>query len=341
MFVKFKIALIILLAGASVVLFVVQHDTPAPKKEGPPPDSLVVKRSMTRVTIDSILGAVQTEYSIPDSFYVINKKRKKLNKYLVPEDLPLPTVQTALWSKFSLYSNKVTAGYNKKEKGTEFKIDLGDSVYSFVMGVKKGYRRTTSHISIVITGYEEAGEDEKKYLREYPEPYVMLLKPTQKVQVLSRDFDDQNIPYAILVGSTSADLEFRIEEGHPKRRIENTVAGMVSAFPNAAFFFTDIQSSFAGSVIFPFVRDKFQAKKKKLIKSNVFIPVEGTDSSTVVFSFRELYSKNRSRDELVFILSPESVRWIEGEIKNLRKRGVKISGDLEIAGIKKTETIAP
>ncbi len=336
--VKFKLALIILLAGASVVLFVMRHKDPVAKTEAPLPDSLVVKPSMTQATIDSILRGVQSEYSIPDSLFVKSKKKKKPHKYLVPEDLPLPTVQAALWSKFSLYGNKVTAGYNKKEKGTEFKIALGDSIFSFVLGVKKGYQRTTSHISIVISGYEEAGENEKKYLREYPEPYVMLLKPTQKVQVLSRDFDDQNIPYAILVGSKSADLEFSIEEGHPKKRIENTVAGMVAAFPNAAFFFTDMQSSFAGSVIFPFVREKFQAKKKKLIKSNVFIPVEGTDSSAVVSSFRELYNKNRSREELVFILTPESVRWIEGEIKSLRKRGVKISGDLEIAGIKKTET---
>ncbi len=336
--VKIKLALIFLLALASVVLFVLKQEAPKTNQTKDAPDSLLVKSPLTPALIDSILKAVQSEYSIPDTFFVKSKKKKKPHKYFVPEDLPLPTVENTLWNKFANYSNKVTVGYNKKEKSSEFKIEIADSLFTFAVVKKKGFLRTTSHISIVISGYEEAGEDEKKYLREYPEPYVMLLKPTRKVQVLSKDFDEQNIPYAILVGSSNADLEFQIEEGHPKKRIENTVAGLVSAFPKAAFFFSDIQTSFAGSVIFPFVREKFEARKKKLVKSSLFIPVESPDSVAAVFSFNEQYSKHKNRENLVFVLTPESVRWIEGEIKKLRKKGVKISGDLEIAGVKKEET---
>ncbi|GMU88201.1 MAG: hypothetical protein AMXMBFR49_04090 [Chlorobiota bacterium] len=339
--VKFKLALIVLLASASVVLFIVKQEAPKTVEPKEVPDSLKVKRTLNPGLIDSILTAVQSEYSIPDSFYVKSKKKNRPHKFFVPEDLPLPTLENALWSKFADFKNKVAVGYNKKDKASAFKIELGDSLFSFLVVKKKGALRTTSHLSIVISGYEEADEDEKKYLREYPEPYVMLLKPTKQVQVLSKDFDDQNIPYAILVGGSDADMEFQIEDDHPKRRIETTVSGLVSAFPNASFFFSDIQSAFAGSVIFPFVKEKFDAKKKKLVKSSLFIPVEGADSSTAVLSFNEQYSKNRKRENLVFVLTPESVRWIEGEIKKLRKKGVKISGDLEIAGVKKDETTTP
>jgi len=336
--VKIKLALISILALASVVLFILQQEAPKAAQAKATHDSLLVKRSLTPVLIDSILKAVQSEYSIPDTFFVKSKKKKRPHKYFVPEDLPLPTIENALWNKFADFSSKVSVGYNRKEKFSQFKIELSDTVFTFAVVKKEGFLRTTSHISIVISGYDEAGEEEKKYLREYPEPYVMLLKPTKKVQVFSKDFDEQGIPYAILVGGSDADLEFQIEEGHPKKRIETTVSGLVSAFPNAAFFFSDIQSSFAGSVIFPFVREKFEAKKKKLVKSSLFIPVESADSVAAVSSFNEQYSKHKKRENLVFVLTPESVRWIEAEIKKLRKKGVKISGDLEIAGVKKEDT---
>ncbi|MBK7866222.1 MAG: hypothetical protein IPJ75_04060 [Ignavibacteriales bacterium] len=246
-----------------------------------------------------------------------SKKGKKLPKVFVPEDLPLPSFENSLYSKLSFFETNLKVTWNKKEKGSVFSLKFKDNTeYQFLTVKKKGFVRTSTTISIVITGYEEAEEGSKQYLRDYPEPYVVLLKPTKRTQLLSKEFDEQNLPYAVLVGDDGAELEFQIEENHPKRRIETTISGLITAFPNSVFFFTESNSALAKSVILPFVREKFEGKKKQFIKSNVFINVEGTDSAETVFKFNELYSKNRKREGLVFIVNTSAIRWIEPEIKN-------------------------
>lgn len=331
MLIKIKFVVIILLIVANAFAFFHTKEVEVAEKKAVVAPLPVVKRPISPTIIDSVINATLHEFSIPDSFYVKSKKKKRIHKLLVPEDLPLPTIENALFNKLSGFEGKFKAGFNKKEKGTVFSIPFGDTlIYSVVIQKKKGFTRSSSVISIVISGYENASESIKKYLRDYPEPYVILLKPTKTVQVLSKAFDDQQLPYAILIGSDDADLEFRIAEDHPKRRIETTISGLIAAFPNAAFFYTEQTSQLGNSVIFPFVREKFEAKKRSFIKSNIFIPVTGADSTETLNSFQEVYSKNRNKHNIVFVLKPESIIWLEGEIKKLRKKGVKISGSFEV-----------
>ena len=327
--IKFKLFLIGVLTMASVGTYIYVQPAESKKAEEEIKPVVVSKRFLTRALTDSLINSTLEEYSIPDSFYVIPKKGKKLPKVLVPEDLPVPTLENSLYNKFSLFETNIKVVYNKKEKASLFTLKLKDnSDFQFLTLKKKGFVRTTTTISIVITGYEEAEEASKQYLQDYPEPYVVLLKPTKKTQLLSKEFDEQNLPYAVLVGDDGAELEFKIEENHPKRRIETTISGLITAFPNSVFFFTESNSSLAKSVILPFVREKFEGKKKQFIKSNVFINVEGTDSAETVFKFNELYGKNRKKEGLVFIVNTSAIKWIEPEIKKLRRKGVHISGEI-------------
>jgi hypothetical protein len=290
---------------------------------------VVQKRNLNRIITDSLINITLDDYSIPDSFYVIPKKGKKLPKVFVPEDLPLPTFENALFTKLSLFESKLKVTWNKKEKGTQFSLIFSDkSEFQFLTVKKKGYNRSSTKISIVVSGYEEANEAAKQYLIDYPEPYVVLLKPTKSSQMLSKEFDEEKLPYAVLVGDDAAELEFQLAENHPKRRIETTITGLITAFPNSVFFFTESNSALANSVILPFVREKFEGKKKQFIKSNVFINVEGADSAETVFKFNEQYSKNKNKKDLVFIVNATSIQWIEHEIKKLRRKGVHISGEI-------------
>ncbi len=327
--IKFKLFLIGFLTLASVGTYIYVRAGEPKKVEEEIKTVVVPKRNLTRALADSLINSTLDEYSIPDSFYVIPDKGKKLPKVLVPEDLPLPTFENSIYSKLSLFETNIKVNYNKKEKGSLFSLKFKDNTeYQFLTMKKKGFLRTSTTISIVITGYEEAEEASKQYLRDYPEPYVVLLKPTKRTQLLAKEFDDQNLPYAVLVGDDGAELEFQIEENHPKRRIETTITGLITAFPNSVFFFTESNSALAKSVILPFVREKFEGKKKQFIKSNVFINVEGTDSAETVFKFNELYGKNRKKEGLVFIVNTSAIRWIEPEIKKLRRKGVHISGEI-------------
>lgn len=331
--IKFKLVIIVLLVIANIFVFFNYKEAKTAEKKVVEEAVPVKKRPLSPSIVDSVVKATLTEFSIPDSFYVKSKKKKKIHKLFVPEDLPLPTIENIIYNKLGEFEGKVKAGYSKKEKGTLFSIPFSDTLdYAFLVQRKKGYTRPSPVISIVISGYEKSAEETKKYLRDYPEPYVILLKPTKSVQVLSKDFDDQQLPYAVLVGSEDADLEFRISEDHPKKRIETTISGLINSFPNAAFFYVDHSSALGSSVILPFVKEKFELKKKLLIKSNIFIPVTGNDSTGTVNAFNEEYSKNRKKHNLVFILKPESIIWLEGEIKKLRKKGVKISGTFETGG---------
>lgn len=327
--IKFKLFLIVFLTLASIGTYVYFQAGESKKTEEEIKPAVLQKKNLTQTLTDSLINATLDEYSIPDSFFVVSKKGKKLPKVFVPEDLPLPTFENSLYSKLSFFETNIKVTWNKKEKGSLFSLKFKDNTeFRFLTLTKKGYLRTSTRISIVISGYEEAEEDSKQYLRDYPEPYVVLLKPAKRTQLLSKEFDEQKLPYAVLVGDEGAELEFQIEENHPKRRIETTITGLITAFPNSVFFFTESNSALANSMILPFVREKFEGKKKQFIKSNVFINVEGTDSAETVAKFNELYEKNRKKEGLVFIVNTSAIRWIEPEIKKLRRKGVRISGEI-------------
>ncbi|GAB1443488.1 hypothetical protein MASR2M39_23290 [Ignavibacteriales bacterium] len=337
--IRFKLFLTGFLMLALVGTYIYVQAGEAKKAEEEIKPVVVPKRNLTQNITDSLINSTLEEYSIPDTFYVVPKKGKKLPKVLVPEDLPLPTLDNSLYSKLSRFECVIKVTRNKKEKGSLFSLKFKDNTeYQFLTVTKKGFVRTSTTISMVITGYEEAEEVSKQYLKDYPEPYVVLLKPTKKTQLLAKEFDEQNLPYAVLVGGDGAELEFQIEENHPKRRIETTISGLITAFPNSVFFFTESNSALANSVILPFVRERFEGKKKQFIKSNVFINVEGTDSAETVFKFNELYGKNRKKEGLVFIVNTSAIKWIEPEIKKLRRKGVHISGEI---GKLKEEPKAP
>jgi hypothetical protein len=327
--IKLKLIVIALLLASNIGAFFFNGSIPEVKTVEVQKPAVIRKAILSKRLLDSLVKASLLEYSIPDSFYFISKKAKKISKIFVPEDIPLPTVENALYNKFINFEAIVSCGYKKKEKGTVFNIRFKDSTsFSFTTQKKKGYFRSTSTITIVIRGFEETLDEERDYLMGYPEPFVVLLRPTKKSQVFSKDFIDLKLSYAVLVGDNATDLEYRISENHPKKRIEATINGLINGFPDAAFYFTESESELAKSVILPFVREKFEGKGKQFINSNIFVNIPNSDSAETVFKFNELYSKNKGNKNLVFIIEPKSLKWLESEIIKLRRKGVKISKEI-------------
>jgi len=325
--IKFKLFIIFILLAAVIYLYIQSDSEERSKADTGHVDTLVAKRKLTEKIFDSVITAVQKDYAIPDSFFVRGKKNKP-HRFFVPEDLPLPTVVNAFWNIFSQFNDKCSIGYDKKEKNTLLSVNIGDKSLKMLFLKKKNFSRTYAEISIMIKDYEKADEEERKFLEEFPEQVMILIQPTKKMQIFVKDLEQKGVRYCVSVGSSDADFEYKIEDGQSKKRIVQTVSGLVSAFPKALWFITDANSSLAKSMIFPFVREKFEAKKKQLIESDQFIQVSDDSKEAAVISFNEGISKSARGKNKIFLMSPQAIQWVEDEIAKLRKKGLKITAGI-------------
>ncbi len=324
----FVIALVLLSANILIGKVYKTENTIVP----PPP--------LNSEQIDSLFHKSIINFGLPVST-VTNRKIKEVkidNNYpsyslRLPKDLPIPVFISELNDIFSDYQVDIITDEKKISGRTVLQIKSEEELkLAAEIDYNADLKRESSSVGFLILINDKTNKSVIDNLLRTPEPFGFLFVPSLVMKSFIASNQNSNRQYIILLGDETTDLDFKFEAGYSERRLKSSVRNLLAAFPKAAFFVVDDNSSFYSSKIYPFIEKEFLSRKINLINKTNLNLLSGSVSNSSS-QFRDLMSNIDINSAGLVVCAPDDFTNILGDIRSFRKIGFKYFVPSEIVSI--------
>jgi hypothetical protein len=243
----------------------------------------------------------------------------------LPGDLPIPVFLFELNEVFNGFEVDIFSSEKKKSGKTVLTIRSQDII---MLGASVDYNpdllRDVKTVGFLLPINDETNKNIIDELLVTPEIYSFLITPSVLMKKFIATNQNQNKQFALLLGDDIRDLDFKFQTGYSERRLKSSVRNLLGAFPKAAFFIIDDNSSFYNSDVYPFVENEFLNRKIKLVKSSQLLHLNGNIEG-ISSQFNEIMQMLNPEQSILIVSYPEDYLSILDEIKSYRKIGYNFS----------------
>lgn len=301
-------------------------------------NTIISSQPLDSEQIDSLFHQGVINFGLPVST-VTNRKIKEVkidNNYpsyslRLPKDLPIPVFISELNDLFSSYQVDILTDEKKISGRTILQIK-SEEVLKLVAEIDyhPELKRESSAIGFLISINDKTNKSSIDDLLTTPEPFGFLFVPSLVMKSFIASNRNSTRQYILLLGDETTDLDFKFESGYSERRLKSSVRNLLDAFPKAAFFIIDDNSSFSSSNIYPFIENEFLSRNIKLINKSELNIIAGSVSSASSQFIDLMKSIGFNSAELI-VCSPDDFKNILNDIRSFRKVGFKYLVPSEIA----------
>ncbi len=242
----------------------------------------------------------------------------------IPKDLPIPVVLSEIYSSF--YFSGISLKCLEKVIGgkTQLNIYLDKKLkLTAEMDYDKSIRRNAGNLGIIVYGLDQLSSNNAEDIIKFPQSFVAAILPSKTASQLAANLASNRKQYAILLNDNIKDLEFQLSKNFSDYRLKTVVSSIIGAFPDAAFFIIDDNSSLYSSPAYSIIKSAFLKRNIKLIHESAQPFVTTGNDSQVKRSFREMVSATHLGDNKILSLTADDFKLLEPEIFNLIKIGYK------------------
>lgn len=280
--------------------------------------------------IDSLFTISLQNFGLTESVIVPAKiPEVKINKeypvYSVklPADLPIPVFLSELKILFNHFDVDINAFERSISGKTLIKIYSENELkLAGYIDYSKDLIRKNAYAGFLISINAETDKSVIDDLFNTPEPFAFLFTPSAVMKSFIVSNKKSVREYAVLLGDEIKDLDFKFEAGYSERRLKSSYRNLLGAFPDAAFFVVDDNSSFYKSEIFPYVEQMFLTRKNKIILQSELKILSG-NLNQPSDQLDDIISSLSSEEAVLIGCQPDDFNLIIKKIRDLRKVGYK------------------
>lgn len=292
--------------------------------------------------IDSLFRACVKSFGIQDNQL---KKRTPaelkrenedfLYELFLPKDLPIPSFLYELNGLFSEYDVTVSATEKKISGRTILTIQtMNELALGAGIDYHPNINREVRTVGFLLTLTDKTDKNTIEALLNTPEPFAFIFTPSLVMSKFISSRGNHKREYAIVLGDATVDLDYKFDPSYSERRLKSSVRNLLGAFPNAAFFIIDDNSSFYKSRVYSFVENEFFNRNIRLIMKSELASIN-TDFGGVSSNFNEIMDALQGGDSVLIAATPDEFTSLIGEIKKYRKVGYKFIIPSDIVFAKK------
>ena len=312
----FALAVLALAANVAVSKFLINTNTGS------------IKDDNTKFVNDTFLKDIN-DFGLQKDWIKSSINRNSQNNFYsynihVPKDLPIPVVLSEIYGSFN--SPGISLKCLEKVIGgkTLLNIYLNKNLkLSAEMDYNKNIRRDAGNLGIIVYGLDQLSTKNAEDIIRFPQSFVAAILPSKTASQLAEDLASNRKQYAILLNDDIKDLEFQLSKNFSDYRLKTVVSSIVGAFPDAAFFIIDDNSSLFSSPAYGIIKSAFLKRNIKLIHQSAQPFVTTGNSSQVKSSFRQMVTATHLGDNKIISLTADDFKLLEPEIFSLIKIGYK------------------
>lgn len=227
-------------------------------------------------------NACLKSFDVKDEWFKRVNKKTAMPTFVVrlPNDLRIPQILFELTKQYEGYNvqiNSVEKEINGKttvqifsEKELKLKADFN---------YDKNIQRTSSPTVLFVYGRENREAEFDSLMRNSPRDYSVLLAPTKSSADYTKWLRENGFEYAVMIKADSPDLEFRLENDFPIKRVKMIVQNMVASFPNALFYIFEPKSNISYSSVGELIKSELEKRKIKFFTSDSLKFLETNDKN--------------------------------------------------------------
>lgn len=283
-------------------------------------------------SLDTLFLSSVSEFGLADS--LLSKTATDTNErgeseihynIMLPADLPIPILLHRIYKAFR--GDSITIQSFELEPHRKSYIEIFSNakhILKATFSVNDAVKRETGKIAFIIRDAELLSDEEFDALMKLPEYVTVLLKPSEntmeKISVI-KEFEKD---YLIYLNDDISDIDFRLKEGYSGNRLTHSVENITNKFSRHSTFIVDHASGFYNSPVFSHIENEFEKRGKRLLPLNLFSILIGDSGEEPEDEFHTLWRSMRKDDVKIVVLSYENFMNLLGEVKQLRRWGVKI-----------------
>ena len=222
-------------------------------------------------------------------------------------------------------------GYNIQLKPVEKEINgrtslqvLSDGVVKLIANFDydKDIQRTTSKTVLFIYERENKEAEFDSLIRNSPRDYSVLLAPSKSSAAYAKWLRENGFEYAVRIKGDSPDLEFKLENDFPEKRVKLIVQNMVVSFPNALFFIIEQNSPIYYSHVNEIIKKELEKRKIKTLTEDSLKFIE-MNQSNISGTFAD-FVKNSDVSKINRVaVSYDAFLYLSEDLKKLVRVGYK------------------
>jgi hypothetical protein len=235
------------------------------------------------LNIDSVFAATLRDFSVPDT----SLKQARTKKSVVPHkytvtltgDLPVPLILHDLQTRLAAFGIEVIAHEARINGDTDIELFSGDKklLYHADVTINKNALRSSSKISIIIQGLDEASlSNKKKFCADIEETAFIILpsKENRQIASLLRSHGNECI---IELSEQIPDQEYKLLDEFTGKRLQQSLGAIDSDIPGIFSYYVNTQSKLYHSPKFQVVKSALKGKKLMTDKGLYTIPYQSDD----------------------------------------------------------------
>jgi hypothetical protein len=260
-------------------------------------------------------------YGFDEQWITEKKKSGDEKSYLikVPKDLPIALLIKEIRDSYLPEEAEIIVEEKKINGANYLKIiSNGNLKLTSDFSYNADILRPTGSAGTIIMDIDKAGESEMKNILRTPQLSGAVLIPSKASAALSRRITDERKELIIMLNDNIYELEYKLASGFSEKRLKDVLRTIMGAFPKAAFYIIDSQSSLYNSPAGKFIINEFTKRNMKIIPSSDYVIYNAEGGK----NFSEIVRSSQDNKKLIAI--PAAVYTsLYPEFDKLRKIGFK------------------
>lgn len=235
------------------------------------------------LNIDSVFASTLKDFSVPDT----SLKQARGKKSIIPHrytvtltgDLPVPIILSDLQTRLAPYGIEVVAHELKINSDSDIEMYSSDKqlLYHADVTINKNAVRTSSRLSIIIQGLDEASLGNKKKFIEDVEETAFIIQPSKENRQIASLLRSRDNECIIELSDNIPDQEYKLLDEFKTKRLLQSLSTIDSDMPDIFVYYVNTQSKFYHSPKFQIVRTALKGKKLLTDKGLFVIPYQNDD----------------------------------------------------------------
>jgi len=260
-----------------------------------------------------------------DDWIKKTKNSKVISEYKVkvPSDLSIPVILAEINKNFwgnDLIINSVEKDFSGRTILNISKTNIIQLKSEFKYD--KGIHRSAGTAAFTIEDFE-LSNDEDSLLLQIPEPFSLLLIPSNENSKIEKFIIKKDKTYLLLLNDDISEVKYKLNEGYTRRRLRNSLLAIINTFPDASFFVIDDKSDLFLSTAYSYLQTELTKRKIKLVKLSSLQRLEYEDVNQLNNTFENFLKSAGVEESITFIITAEGFKTLLPEIERFRKIGYK------------------
>ena len=282
------------------------------------------------LNIDSVFTNTLKDFSVPDT----SLKQAHAKKSIIPHrynvtltgDLPIPLILIDLQTRLSPYGIEVVAHESRINSDSDIELFSNDKqlLYHADVTINKSAVRTSSRLSIIIQGLDEASLSNKKKFIADIEETAFIIQPSKENRQIASLLRSGNNECIIELSDEIPDQEYKLLDEFKTKRLLQSLNAIDSDMPGIFAYYVNTQSTFYHSPKFQIVRTALKSKKLLTNKGLFVIPYQNDDRVFQNAVSNILFGHTQSQQLIVMTVDYRNYNLLAPYAAKFIKKGGKV-----------------